>query len=139
MKKIIELFKYGIFGAITTAINLALFFGIDHLHIMYYLVANTIAYFIAVVINYVLNRYFVFEKNENQNKTDTAKQFGKFVLLRVVSLGVDNLLFYLLVSKCHLNKTVSRIGLSFVIIMITYVINKLFIFNSKGNENEKLH
>lgn len=64
-EKIVELFKYGIYGVITTIINLALFFGLEKIGV-YYLAANTLSYIIAVVINYFLNKKYVFKTVNNE-------------------------------------------------------------------------
>nr|WP_122012243.1 GtrA family protein [Maliibacterium massiliense] len=134
MKKLIELIKYGFWGAITTVINLTLFVLFKNWG-MHYLLANTIAYFIAVVINYLCNRYLVFQRERTEDKRQVMGQFGKFVLMRLISWGVDTALFYVLVDLLHCNVYISRVGLSIGIILITYVINKLFIF--KHNEGDK--
>jgi putative flippase GtrA len=55
------------------------------------------------------------------------------VLLRIVSLAVDNSLFFVLVSLLKFNVYVSRVGLSITIILATYIINKLFIFRDAPN------
>lgn len=131
MKRFWELIKYGFFGAITTGINLILFFILEYVGV-HYIIANTIAYFIAVVINYVFNRNYVFEKETGASKSETTRQFIKFVIVRLASLLVDNSLFYILVDVLGINVYISRIGLSVGIIMATYVINKLFVFNKKN-------
>ena len=154
--RIIELIKYGFWGGITTLINLILFAFLDSLSVMHYVVANGIAYTVAVVINYVCNKLFVFTDVDAKrtDKRENAVQFVKFVLLRAVSLLVDSALFYLFVELLEdvivinigfiTTRLIIRVLLSAVIIMATYVINKMFIFNgakrdaaSEGSENGK--
>lgn len=130
MNKLIELIKYSFFGVITTAINLILFAILKEIGV-YYILANTIAYFIAVVINYIFNVRFVFNENQDQDKIEKNMQFIKFIGLRIVSLGVDNACFFVLVSILTLPVYLSRVGLSIVIIMATYIINKFFVFNKR--------
>lgn len=148
-QRVIELIKYGFFGGITTLINLGLFAWLDSLNIMHYVIANGLAYAVAVVINYVCNKFFVFnsENGSVPDKKENAVQFLKFIALRVVSLAVDSLLFFVLVELLEDAVTVNlgfittrliiRVLLSMVIIMATYVINKLFIFGSKTEKDEK--
>lgn len=131
MEKFKELFRYGFFGIITTGINLVLLAVFVKLG-MYYILANTVAYIFAVIVNYVFNQRFVFAQAAKSGTPEARRQFIKFILLRVVSLVIDNALFYLLVTILALPMYPSRIGLTIAIIMITFIINKLFVF-SKDN------
>ncbi|SFS84531.1 GtrA family protein [Paenibacillus sp. 453mf] len=125
-RSIIELVKYGFWGAVTTALNLFAFFLLEGLG-MYYITANVLSYIFAVIINYILNQKFVF-KSSSQND---YKQFVKFIIVRIVSLLIDSGLFYLLVSILSFNVNLSRILLSITIIVATFGVNKLFVFNTK--------
>lgn len=125
-KGFIELAKYGVFGCITTGINLGLFFIMTKAG-MYYLLSNSLSYCIAVVVNYIFNYRYVFhDKGEKQHWK--WKEFFKFFLVRLGSLLADNTLFFILVSLLHVNVYVARIGLSIAVILATYVVNKLFVF-----------
>lgn len=128
----IELIKYGFFGGITTALNLILFVVLEKAGI-YYLLANTIAYFIAVVVNYYFSYKFVFERVDESLRRWNWKEFIAFLSVRIGSLLVDNALFFVVVDIMHVNVYLGRILLSMAIIMGTYVINKIFIFK-KGDE-----
>lgn len=129
MGKIIEVVRYGFFGAITTAINLILFMLLEYVG-MHYLLANTLAYFIAVLINFVFNKKFVF-KEEVSSLTHTKNQLIKFVIVRGISLGIDNVLFYCLIDILGFNLYISRVSLSMGIILMTFIISKLFIFKKE--------
>ena len=128
-EKLGELVRYGFFGGLTTAINLLLFAVFKELG-MYYIVANTVSYVIAVIINYVLNVLFVFKGSPKKGKAQWI-QLGKFLLTRAGSLLVDNTLFFCLVTLLSFPVYPSRIGLSFVIILGTYVINKALVFKKE--------
>lgn len=130
MKKYLIKFKefigYSIFGCITTGINLLLFFILEKVGI-YYIWANTIAYLFAVIINFYLNKKYVFKKEDRS--VIRIRELVKFLIVRTMSLIVDNSLFFLLVTILELNVYVSRIGLSIGIILVTYGINKIWVFN----------
>lgn len=124
-----QLVKYGLFGAITTAINLLLFYLFEKTG-MYYLLSNTISYFIAVIINYVFNDKFVFDSS-SKFKNWNWNQFIKFFSIRFISLLIDNFLFYIAVDIIHLNVYFARITLSALVILLTFFVNKIFVFNRK--------
>lgn len=128
IRNIIEFFKYGFWGAVTTGINLLAFFWLESLG-MYYIVANIVSYIFAVFVNYILNKKFVFKSDPSVDKA--SKQLIKFFTVRLGSLLIDNMLFYLLVSILHYNVNISRVFLSLVIIIATFGVNKFFVFNTK--------
>lgn len=133
-KNNIEIIKYIIVGGITTLINLLLLkIFIDRG--IYYILSNIYSYLIAVVINYLFNKKFVFKQKKINRKKENI-QFIKFILLRVSSLFIDNYLFYIMVSKFFINIYVSRIFLTLFIIVSTYTLNKLFIFKREELINE---
>lgn len=131
MKMFLELVKYGFFGCITTGINLILFFVLENAGI-FYIAANSISYIVAVIINYIFNQRFVFQDNYDRNKNDKKIQFIKFVVIRMACLAVDNGLFYLLVSILTFNIYASRIVLTIFLILVTYSINRRFVFNKRS-------
>ena len=135
-QKLIEIIKYGFWGVVSTSVNLLLFAFLDYLDIMHYLVANGIAYAVAVVINYICNKLFVFTAPDQtvKGKTETAVQFVKFIIMRAVSLGIDSLLFYIVVDKLGFPKLPGRIILSMIIIMATFVVSKVFVFRNKNSD-----
>ena len=128
--KIVELIKYGFWGGITTCLNLVLFFLLDKLNIMHYLLANGIAYVIAVIVNYICNRLFVFNAPNQiaKGRREVTAQFLKFFIMRIISLLIDTALFFVVVDLLGIPKLPGRIALSAVIIILTFVFSKLFVF-----------
>ena len=123
----IEIFRYGISGVTTTIINLYLLkvfidFG------MYYILANIISYIIGVIINYILNQKYVFSDSARGNTIEAKKQFIKFLIMRIISLIIDTLLFYVAVSIFNFPVYWSRLILTIVMILATFILNKWFIF-----------
>lgn len=131
MKKYLELMKYAFWGCVSTGINLGILFGLITFTDIHYIVANTVAYIIAVIVSYFCNRKFVFHSRKKM-----TEEFAGFFLVRLVSLAFDNGCYYVLVDFMGLNVYVSRIFLSLFIIGGTYIINKLLIFKG-GDRGEK--
>lgn len=120
-----EIIRYGLCGGITTLINLVLFYFLAEWGI-YYLLANAIAYYIAVIINFYLNYYFVFA--EKTKEKTLVRKLWEFCLLRTASLGIDTILFFALVSICGMNRYIGRILLSIAIILFNFAWSKKKIF-----------
>lgn len=126
MKKLIDLIKYAFWGCVSTAVNLAVLFAMITFTDIHYIIANTLAYILAVIINYICNKLFVFKTH-----ADTKKEFFSFALMRVISLLVDNVCYYIMVDLLGWDVYISKILLSLVIIGVTYVINKRVIFKKE--------
>ena len=127
MKKYIQLLKYIFWGGMSTGINLVILFLLLYFTDVHYLIANTVAYFIAVIVNYVFNKRYVFYSSK-----DTKKELLSFMLMRLVSLLIDNVLYYIAVDIINCNVYISRLVVSAVIILGTYFINKYLIFKGKN-------
>ncbi len=131
-KQVFAFIKYGLYGIFTTIINFILFIFMKE-HGMHYIYANSLSYFIAVFINYILNRIYVFEKSTQQIKVVIA-EFMKFIFVRVTALAMDNVFFYILVDHYELHIYVTKVFLSFASIIVTYFLSKNFVFERTENE-----
>lgn len=127
--RITELIKYAVCGVITSAFNLAVFYGMVYVGINY-LVANVLSYALAVVFSYVLNEKYVFTVEH------TRSRIVRYILLRVASVAVDSLLLYVFVSILNGDVVISKLVVSLIVILGTYVINKLFVFAKAKEEGE---
>ncbi len=125
-----EMIKYGCVGILSTAANLAMFWMLESAG-LFYIAANAIAYFGAVIINFYLNEWLVFIQDDEKKKKSGNGRLLRFLLIRVISLGADSLLFYLCVDILLLPLYPSRIGLTLVEIIVTYVLVKTMVFGEK--------
>ena len=56
---------------------------------------------------------------------------GGFFAMRLVSLGMETVLMFLLVEVLHLNDLAMKLLVNIVVIILNYVFSKLFIFKKK--------
>lgn len=122
-----ELIKYGFWGVVTTLLNLALYYILVRFG-LYYLISNVVSYIIAVILSYFFNNWFVF--NQVEKEKISIKKMSKYFLIRVLSIGLDSGLLYGCVSIFHFNQMLSKLFVSFLIIMLTYLLNKKFVFTN---------
>lgn len=122
MKKLKELFKYGIGGILTTVINYIVYFGLGLVGVDY-LLANTLAWMVAVVFSYGINRKVVFASNGSW-----VREFISFVAMRFLTLCVENLLLFMAVDQLKLDEFISKIAVSVVTVLANYVICQRHIF-----------
>ena len=124
-KKIIN---YLVFGFLTTIVNLLTYY----LLVLTILnpnqpkelqIANIISWIISVTFAYITNRIYVF-KSKNQK----TKELLKFYTSRLITLFLDIILMYILVTKLHLNDKIIKLIISIIIIILNYIISKLLVF-----------
>ena len=65
--------------------------------------ANSCGFTFAVINNYIINRFWTFEKEA------WMPEFGRFVLFRYSRLALNNLLLYVFHEKLKLNFTLPRL------------------------------
>jgi len=87
-------------------------------------ISNSCGFCLAVINNYLLNRYWTF----NSSNTQWQAEFGKFVLFSLIGLGLNNLLLYIFHSKLKVKFYVSK-GLATVVVFLwNFFTNYLFTF-----------
>ena len=89
-----------------------------------------VAWVIAVAFGYVANKLFVF-KTHCPDTGALLREAGSFFAMRLVSLGMETVLMFLLVEVLHLNDLAMKLLVNIVVIILNYVFSKLFIFKKK--------
>ena len=84
----IELFKYGIIGALTTFLNIFIYFILRSILNLNYIFSSIIAWILALIFSFFANRSFVFEKKEKL-KNKVLKEFLFFALTRYITGLLD--------------------------------------------------
>ena len=121
---LIRFIKFGMVGVLNTLVNWVIFFIINAFG-MYYILANIIAYNLGTIHSYLWNTLWVFKYKEKAS-TDTTI---KFVILNVVGLGLNTGILYVLVDLCNLNKFIGLVITTGIVMIINYVVNKLWVFS----------
>lgn len=138
-KKHREVISYIFFGGLTTVINwiaysLCITVGVS------VFISNIVAWFTAVVFAFVTNKIWVFESKEWSAAT-LRKEGVPFLGSRLFT-GALEIIFVPLLIYMGLNQAVfgieglfAKIVVSVVVIILNYVMSKLFVFNSEGENS----
>ncbi len=123
-----ETILYIIFGVITTAVDFAAF------SLLYVIganevVANTIAWVLAVMVAFITNKLIVFE-NKSTDKKEIIKEIVSFALARVLSLVITDG-FLVLAKAIKMNMLLAKAIISVVVVILNYIFSKLFIFKKQ--------
>lgn len=150
-----EIVSYVFFGAMTTIVNLAVFYLTKKLFAAIgwngvfntivpedskivelfsggseYLDANLIAWVAGVIFAFVTNKLFVFE-SKSWKPSVAGKEFTGFVGARVFSLVVEMLGMFVMVTLLVWNELVAKLIVGVIVIIMNYIFSKLLIFKKK--------
>ena len=122
---------YGIFGVITTVINIAAYalcykvLGIANVP------SVIIAWTVAVLFAFVTNKLWVFE-SKNMDKKTVIAEFIKFMCARLATGGLDLLIMYIGVDVMHGPDVILKAASNIIVIILNYVFSKLIVFKKKS-------
>lgn len=122
-----ETIVYVIAGVMTTAVNMVTYYVLCYWVMMDHLIANIIAWVVAVTFAYFVNAGWVFQDKRTSLKEELSKM-GKFFLARILSLGVEEGGLFLFVNLIHWNNMAVKAGLAVIVIIINYILSKFYIF-----------
>ena len=133
-KKYEEVISYLIFGGLTTVVSFITYFLFSRLFFtggtqLDIQISNVLSWVCAVTFAYITNRIFVFKsKNKGQEQ---LKELISFIGARVFSLVVDIACMFLLTELIHMNDLIAKLIVQVIVIVMNYVLSKLFIFKKK--------
>ena len=128
-----EYISYLVFGALTTLVNLVIFYALDR--IMNYLVANVIAWIGAVIFAYVVNKLFVFESDRRDPK-GLLFEISTFFAARLLSLGLEEGILFVFVTQLGFSARIVKLIAQILVIIFNYVASKLVIFRKKAEDSD---
>ncbi len=122
-----EIITYVVFGVITTLVNMVSFGFFFNILGVHNLISNAIAWVIAVLFAYFVNKLFVFHSH-TETLAQVAREFWLFIAARAFSFVVDELGMWLLVNVLAVNSGISKIAVNIIVMIMNYFFSKVFIF-----------
>lgn len=130
LKKYRSLISYGVFGVLTTVINIAVYalcyqkLGISNV------ISNIVAWTIAVLFAFITNKLWVFE-SKSMELTVLVREAVSFFGCRLATGVLDLAIMYVTVDRLALNSTLMKCISNIIVIVVNYVASKLVIFKQK--------
>ncbi len=121
---------YLFFGGLTFFLSLFLFWFMDTVLHINEVINNSIDWVICVAFQFFTNRTWVFD-GKVDTKKDFVKQAASFTAGRLFTLVVEDLLIFIFITLMGLPKMPVKLGATFVVIALNYVISKLIVFKKK--------
>ena len=118
--------KYCIVGTIGGTIELALFYFLNDILHINYLLANVVTFIVTVTILYFLNKKFVYEADNNDNVG-----FVMFFGSRIAGLVIDSIVLTVCLKIFMFTSMISKFISSSSTTYINYCVGK-FIFSNKN-------
>lgn len=130
LNKYKEPLSYILWGVATTAVNYGAYFLLSQgLHV-HYLVSNTMAWVIAVIFAYIVNKCFVFSSKSWSFRT-VAAEAGKFAGSRLASGVLETFLLFLFVDILHLPDEPVKLAAGIMVILANYITGKFYVFKKQ--------
>lgn len=128
-----ETIFYTIFGVITTVVDFVAFALLHYGLSINEIIANTIAWILAVATAYITNKLFVFE-SKSFSLSVLKHELPSFIAARVFSLIITDL-FLAFAGIISMNMLFAKLLISVFVIISNYIFSKLFIFKNNTTDN----
>lgn len=128
-KKYKEVLMYLFFGGIAFFLNIGLFVLFCEMMNITELIANVICWVICVLFQFFTNRTWVFDGHVN-SAGEFVKQMGSFFGGRIFTLVVEEVILAIFITWLGLNSTIVKLVAQVIVIVLNYVVSKLFVFKS---------
>ena len=125
-----EMLLYLLFGGLTTIVSIGSYAWVNVGLGINELIANIISWIFAVTFAYVTNKIWVFQ-SKITGFFDVCREMTKVYCGRLFTLGVEELLLFLFITLLHGNSVLVKFAAQIVILVLNYIISKLFVFRRK--------
>lgn len=121
-----EKIRYVFWGALTTLVNYIAYYFFVEFICMQYLYATVLAWLVAVIFAYIVNKIFVFNNVDFKLK-QVLREGSAFVSSRLLSGGLEVLQMYVFVSLFSFNDKFSKVVVGIVVVIINYIFSKMIL------------
>ena len=136
VKKVLtkEIMLYGVFGVLTTIVNILVFWLLEAILNWNENISNIIAIVSSILFAYFTNRIWVFN-SQATNMKEKFKEFLRFISGRAVTMVIEFGGCFLL-FKTPIPTMVSKLAITIIVIILNFFISKFFAFKKTGKELE---
>lgn len=134
LRKVLKRYKsfimYGVFGVLTTIVNLVAY------NLCYYKVelnntlSNIIAWIFAVAFAYITNKIWVFE-SKSWNMSVLRREITAFISCRLATGIMDLIIMYVCVDVLGWHAMLMKLASNVLVIILNYIFSKLIIFKKR--------
>lgn len=126
-----ETVSYVFWGAMTTAVNYAVYLLLRQFQV-YYAYANVAAWAAGVLFAYFVNKIFVFQSRD-WNWRVALRELWQMVASRVFSLGLEMAIMWIFVDMLLCPHAVVKLMANVLVVIVNYVLSKFIIFKQNAD------
>lgn len=126
-----EILSYLFFGGLAFLVSIGTFALFNRLMMMNELIANIISWIITVFFAFVTNRKWVFTSAAEDIEKGFLVQMFRFYGGRIATLVIEEAILFVFITKIHFNSMAVKIIAQIVVIVLNYIISKVWVFKSK--------
>ncbi|MCD8212054.1 MAG: GtrA family protein [Oscillospiraceae bacterium] len=131
-----EIIMYLVFGVLTFLVSVLTYALFNVGFQLNELIANVISWIFAVTFAYITNRIWVFQSRA-YGARNVILEILRFFGGRVFTLIVEELILYIFITRMGYNSMLVKIAAQVIVIVLNYIISKLFVFRKKRRAREQ--
>lgn len=121
--------RYLIAGGTSTAIDLVILYILTEFFGWWYLASATVAFVVAVVVSFVLQKFYTFNNSDISQKT-VAAQSTLYLALQITNIGINTMLMYALVEWAGVWYFFAQIIAAAAIAVESFFVYRFIIFHT---------
>ncbi len=90
-----------------------------------YTISFSISFFLGVLVNFLITRYFVF----SESKLPPYKQFFRFISVAIIGYFANLAVLEFFIQRLHINPVIARPAAALSLFFLSYFIHKFFSFS----------
>lgn len=127
-----DIIPYGIFGVLTTLVNVAVYWIAAHPLRLGTMPSTVLAWIMAVLFAYVTNRKWVFHSTA-VTAVEIRKEILSFFICRLATGVLDWVCMFIFVDLLGLYDVAIKVLANILVIILNYVASRLVVFKRKDN------
>ncbi len=124
-KKFIKGLRFIVSGSSAAFTALLLFYIFSNLLGMWYLSASILSFLLAVVVGFIMQKYYTFK---NHSKTGAKKQAIIFFVISLINLGINVLLMSFFVGLLSFNQMLAKVVTLGILACWNFFVYQKFVF-----------
>ena len=131
MKKLLnQILKFGVVGGLAFIIDYGILIFLTEVFHINYLISTTISFIVSVIFNYIMSIFWVFDVDENKNRTTV---FSVFINLSVIGLLLNDLFMWVFVDGMSIHYLIAKIIATLLVMIYNFITRKLFLEKRESN------
>ncbi|PIR84918.1 hypothetical protein COU16_00155 [Candidatus Kaiserbacteria bacterium CG10_big_fil_rev_8_21_14_0_10_47_16] len=128
-ERLFHLVRYLISGGIAATTNVGILFLLVHFGDLHYLPASVLAYLLAIVVSFTLQKFWTFQDKPTH---DVHTQFSRYIIVVVMNLLLNTAIMYILVDTFSVWYILAQIVATALVAITGYFAYRHFVFKERS-------